>query len=137
MPASEDRVRNAVVGHIAAQGYSNNLTVKANDEHGPDIFATHRDSDARRAFIEAKGHSKKVNKTIGIQVAWGQIVSRITSLNSNRIHGLAFPSEWEDNVAKLSSHIVARRLNIHYYFVSSGGQVREYTAAQFQRKHAD
>ena len=136
MPTSEERVRNAVVGYIAAQGYSDNLDVKADDEHGVDVFATHRDSAARRIFIEAKGDSKKGNRTLSIQIAWGQIASRVSALNPNRIHGLAFPSEWEDNVARLTSHIVARRLNVHYYFVSKGGKVREYTAAQFERKHS-
>ena len=137
MPASEDRVRNAVVGHIAGLGYSDNLVVKANDQHGVDISANHPDSAARRIFIEAKGHSAHVNKTLAIQTAWGQILSRVTALNANRIHGIAFPSEWEKNVARLSSHLIARLLNVHYYFVSPTGRVTEFTAVQFERKHFD
>ena len=136
MPASEDRVRNAVVGHIASIGYTKSLQIKSNDKHGVDIYAEHRDSPSRRIFIESKGDSPGGNKTIAIQVAWGQLLSRITTLNANRIHGLAFPSEWEENVAKLSSHIVARKLNVRYYFVSQKGRVTEFTAVEFGRRHS-
>jgi hypothetical protein len=133
--ATEDRVRNSVVGHITAKGYAKGLKIKANDQHGVDIFATHADNAARRILVEAKGHSPGVNKTLGILIAWGQLLSRITALNQNRIHGLAFPKEWENNVAKLSSHIVAKRITVHYFFVDSHGDVEEFTAEQFRRKH--
>jgi hypothetical protein len=133
--ATEDRVRNAVVGHIASKGYANNLKIKSSDEHGVDIYATHKDNAARRIFIEAKGNSPGVNKTLAILIAWGQLLSRVTAVNLNRIHGLAFPKEWENNVAKLSSHIVAIHLNVHFFFVDTHGDVEEFTAIQFQRKH--
>jgi len=132
---SEERVKNAVVGHIASQGYAKDLVIKANDEHGVDISAKHRTSTARRIFIEAKGHSGSGNKTLAIEIAWGQLCSRVTAVNRNRIHGLAFPSSWETNVSKLSSRLVASYINCHFYFVSDGGNVSEYTAVQFAKKH--
>jgi len=134
--ATEDRVRNAVVGHIASKGFAKNLKIKANDQHGVDIFATHNNSYARRIFIEAKGNTPGANKTLSILTAWGQLLCRVTAVNSNRIHGLAFPKEWEPNVAKLSSAIAAKHLNVHYFFVDTHGNVEEYTATKFHSKHS-
>jgi hypothetical protein len=133
---NEDRVRNAVVGHIAGKGYSRNLKLKANNERGVDIYAEHARSSARRIFIESKGHSPAGNKTVAILTAWGQLLSRITSLNANRVHGLAFPKDWERNVVKLSSHVAAKKLNVRYYFVDARSNVEEYTAEQLRRKYA-
>ena len=133
--ATEDRVRNAVVGHIAQNGFSGNLKIKSGDQQGVDISATHKDSIARRIFIETKGNSPGCNKNLAIHTAWGQIMGRVTSLNANRIHGLGFPKEWEENVAKLSSPVVAKKLNVRYYFVDTHGTVEEFTAARFHRKH--
>ncbi len=133
---NEERVRNAVVSHIAGKGYSRNLKLKANNERGVDIYAEHVGSQARRVFIESKGHSPNGNKTVAILTAWGQLLSRVTSLNMNRIHGLAFPKDWERNVERLSSHIAAKALRVRYYFVDARGRVEEYTAEQFRRKHA-
>jgi hypothetical protein len=133
---SEDRVRNAVVGHIADSGYSKDLKIKSGDEHGVDISATHKDSKARRIFVETKGGSPGANKNVSIHTAWGQILGRVTSLNANRIHGLAFPKDWETNVAKLSSPVVAKKLNVRYYFVDDHGVVQEFTANKFHEKHS-
>jgi len=134
MPTNENRVKNAVAAHIAGNGYSSHLRIRAENERGPDIYAEHRNNPAQRIFVEAKGDSPGGNKTLAIQSAWGELLSRITALNPNRIHGLAFPIEWENNVARLTSHIVARQLNVHYFFVSRTGHVTEYTALQFQRR---
>jgi hypothetical protein len=134
-PPSEERVKNAVISHLSSKGYSHNLKIKANDQTGVDISAQHRDSPARRILVEAKGHSNAANKTNGICVAWGQLVSRVTSLNSNRIHALAFPSDWEHNVFRISSLPVAKALNVHYFFVDIDGNVAEFTANQFHKKH--
>ena len=133
--ATEDRVRNAVVGHIASKGYSKNLRIKANDQHGVDIFACHSENAARRIFVEAKGQTQGSNRTLGVLTAWGQLLSRVTAVNPNRIHGLAFPKEWEVNVAKLSSGVVAKHLNVHYFFVDKHGVVEEFTATRFHKKH--
>lgn len=132
---NEDRVRNAVVGLITSQGYTNNLQIKSGDQQGADICANHQTNEARRIVIEAKGDSPRGNKTIAIYTAWGQLASRVSSVNLNRIHGLAFPLSWESNVAKLSSHQIAKFINVHYYFVSNKGTVTEYTATQFRKKH--
>jgi hypothetical protein len=134
--ATEERVRNAVAGHIVVKGYTKGLKMKAADEHGVDIYATHRDSDSRRIFIEAKGESPGGNRNLAILTAWGQLLSRVTAINPNRIHGLAFPAEWKNQVAKLSSHIVARHLNVHYFFVDTHGNVEELTAAKLHRPSA-
>jgi hypothetical protein len=115
MPTNENRVKNAVAAHIAGNGYSSHLRIRAENERGPDIYAEHRNNPAQRIFVEAKGDSPGGNKTLAIQSAWGELISRITALNPNRIHGLAFPIEWENNVARLTSHIVARQLNVHYF----------------------
>lgn len=135
MPVSEDRVKNAVVAHIVEQGFSRKLKIRAENQQGVDIYAEHANSAARRVYVEAKGDSDHGNKTLSIQSAWGELISRITALNPNRIHGLAFPSEWETNVARLSSNQVARALNVHFYFVEDSGRVHEYAAAQFERRH--
>ena len=135
MPVSEDRVKNAVVGYIANQGYSNGLKIKSESQHGVDISANHRDNVARRVAIEAKGDSDGQNKTVAILMAWGELLSRLTAINPNRIHGLAFPESWENNVAKLSSSIVAKQMNVHYYFVDDHGNVTEYTAHKFHDAH--
>jgi hypothetical protein len=113
---SEERVRNAVVGHIVGEGFTRNLDVKANNQHGVDIYAEHGKSSSRRILIEVKGHSPGVNITAAIYDAWGQLMSRVTTINSNRIHGLAFPSSWEKNVAKLSSPVVGAAVNVHFFF---------------------
>ena len=134
--ATEDRVRNAVVGHIAQKGYSRNLKIKSGDQHGVDIFATHASSDARRIFIEAKGNTPGCNKHLSILTGLGQLVGRVTSLNPNRTHGLAFPKEWEKNVAKLLSPLVAKMINLHYFFVDTHGNVEELTAAKFHKTHS-
>lgn len=134
MPTNENRVKNAVAGYIAGNGYASQLQIRAENERGPDIYAEHRNNASQRIFVEAKGDSPGGNRTLSIQSAWGELISRITTLNANRIHGLAFPLSWENNVARLTSHVVAKELNVHYFFVSNTGHVTEYTAAQFERR---
>src|SRR6516165_10104663 len=129
--ATEDRVRNAIVGHIARNGYSNNLKIKSGDPQSVDISATHKNSVSRTIFIETKGNLPGCNKNLAIRNAWGQIMGRVTSLNAKRIHGLGFPKEWEKNVAKLSSPVVAREVSLRYYFVDTHGSVEESSAAAF------